>query len=58
MEGKETQKDILRLQKLEQAKHENGSTSFGNVEAQSSFNESKTIGNGYPIEAGVQNRNN
>lgn len=56
MEGKESQKDILRLRQLEQAKHENGSTSFGNIEAPSSFIESKT--NGYPIEAAVQSGNN
>lgn len=44
--GKESQKDILRLRQLEQAMHENGSTSSD--QAQSSINETaKTPANGY-----------
>lgn len=60
MEGKESQKDILRLRQLEQARHENGSLSLDapNEEAQSSsFNAplNKLVqSNGHPIEAGIE----
>lgn len=59
MEGKESQKDILRLRQLEQAKHENNSTfaatsSRLNEEMASSSmseSESASIANGHPINA-------
>lgn len=62
VEGKESQKDILRLQALEQAKHENGSTvnaasSSASDEAQSSTTPDVLINNGYPLEAMVQSEN-
>lgn len=61
MEGKESQNDILRLRKLEQARHEHSSTSNTNENAQSSnlFNESANmLANGYPIETALQSDNN
>lgn len=64
VEGKESQKDILRLRQLEQVIHAENAQStdqtpmITNEEAQSSslFNESvNSLANGYPIEAAVQN---
>lgn len=62
MEGKESQKDILRLRQLEQTKQENGTTSsamssIANSESQSSVS-ADHIGNGYPAEANVMSENN
>lgn len=60
VEGKESQKDILRLRQLEQARHENISTLFdaSNDEAQSSSFNASVIklgqSNGYPIEAAIE----
>lgn len=60
MEGKESQNDILRLRQLEQARHENGSTSSTVNEGAPSTsifsNDSIDIlSNGYPIEAASEN---
>lgn len=45
MEGKESQKDILRLRQLESKTHENGSTSFASASDSSisTLNESDLI---------------
>lgn len=54
VDGKESQKDILRLRQLEQARHENGST----ASATSSNSASDAIlANGSQLEAMVQSEN-
>lgn len=54
MEGKESQKDILRLRQLEQAKQENGSTtnaaSSSASEEMQSTESTDLLGNGIPLE--------
>lgn len=52
MEGKESQKDILRLRQLEQAMHDNGSHATSSNDTQSS-----NFGNGYQHEAMVPGEN-
>lgn len=65
MEGKESQKDILRLRQLEQHKPENGSTSSGasstgqEMQSGSSFSQTfNAMANGHTSEATVTNENN
>lgn len=63
MEGKESQKDILRLRQLEQAKHENGSSSTATDEQRFNDHIAQVLGNenslnGFSPGLAIRNENN